>query len=101
MPRLKLAPPPAFRPENGALKSGDDVSGVFITRGRKFKPDEPIQDCEDYILTDGNTPNGHLSVVLDGHGGTACSRFGGQAILEVAHKISNINKELAGVSLSE
>ena len=102
MSKSKFLPPAAFRPECGAIKSGGDAHGIFVTQGKKYRAEDTNHDSEDYILCDTGTGIGHVAVVCDGHGGIACSRICGQALLKATQKRAMLNSNTFGaVSVTE
>ena len=97
MKKFQIALPAALRPENGAVKCGDDSAGFFFSRGHKFVVDGAKTDPEDfvaYLRTDFCSVAG----VFDGHGGSTCPRaFAGLLVPRIATSHQGLAQSEAGM----
>ena len=99
MGKFQMALPAPLRPENGAVKGGDDNAGWMFTRGHKFFQDQQCRDSEDFIASVA-TASCMVGGVFDGHGGTACPRTCANIIMPRMANSCEILTDLTSCMLS-
>eukprot|EP00892_Ulva_mutabilis_P003779 jgi/Ulvmu1/1773/UM118_0012.1 len=86
----RFLPPAPLREECGCRLEGDDSHvGLCVSLGRKFRDDVPVseQTSEDHCTWHQFT-NSNMYCVLDGHGGTKCSRVAAAMLEESIKELS-------------